>query len=292
MVHAEVLAKIKELKLHAHKILQSSSGGVMQSKQHGFGFDFDQLRNYSYGDDVRRIDWKSSARNPHSLFVRQYFQERNGSYLVCLDISKSMSFSSDAYTKLEMLQQVAGSLILAASWYKDRIGLLLFDGAVQLYIPPARGIAHMNRLLSELFSAQPKSCQTDFNELSNYIVKHVSSKTALFIVSDFIDEKDGVKNLFKKITINREVVSILATDKHETSFVDVGYLWMQDLETGVVDLVDSKQLVKNKFDNLLLQRKKALSEIMMSHRVDFLELTNYQTCMYDLLKFFHKRMLS
>ena len=290
MVHAEVLARIKELKLHAHKILQSSSGGMAQSKQHGFGFDFDQLRNYVYGDDVRRIDWKSSARNPGTLYVRQYFQERNSSYVVCVDMSASTLFSSGSHTKWEMMQQVAGALILAASWYKDRIGLLIFADDVKLYIPPSKSIHHTEYLLTQLFSCQSKDEGTNIASLAEYLVQKISNKIGIFVVSDFIDEVSSAT--LKRLGANRDLVAVVCSDQHEKSMPSVGYVWMQDLESGAIGLVNTAALATKSDINPLVVRNKQVHDALLSAGIDTAVLNSYQTCMYDLLKFFHKRMLS
>ncbi|MBP7854793.1 DUF58 domain-containing protein [Candidatus Babeliales bacterium] len=289
MLNPEIMVKVKELELHTRKILSGSLIGGSKTRQKGFGFDFDQLRPYQYGDDVRLIDWKSSARNFNNLLVRQYFEDRNRTIIICLDISASVQFGSTNFLKSEIMQQVAGVLAMAGAWSSDKVGLILFSDSIEKSIPAIKGFKHVHGLLYDMFDHKPEGKGTNFEILSEYIVQHIAKQAMIFVISDFINV--DIAQTFKKISYNKELIAICCNDRQEEVLSDVGLVWMQDPETGEIALVNSSGSNRSYVNKGLSTRLQNQKSMFYQAQMDVLYLHNFDTIMHDVLAFFQKRML-
>ena len=222
MIAAEIAQKIKELEIHTRRMLAGSLIGGSKSRQKGFGFEFDQLRSYQYGDDVRLIDWKGSARNANNLLVRQYFEERNRTIMICLDLSASTMFGSTELLKQEIMQQIAGVLALAGQYSQDQVGLILFSDRIEKTIPAAKGDKHVHEILSNLFAYQAVGTGTDFDVLCEYVANRVVKRAIVLVISDFIGS--NFSRSVKKIAHDKEVIAIQVSDPQETNLSSFGYV--------------------------------------------------------------------
>lgn len=289
MISADIVQRVKELEIHTRRLLSGSIIGNNRSRQKGFGFEFDQLRSYQYGDDVRLIDWKSSARNPDNLLVRQYFEERNRTFVICLDISSSTMFGSGNYLKLEVMQQVAGVLAMAAQYSKDKVGLILFSDQIEKVVMPAKGHVHVHQLLTTIFAHKPKGKGTDFHVLCDYIAARVPKRSTLLLVSDFIGKE--ISEALKKVSFDKEVIAISFKDPQEEMIADVGYVWMKDSETDEIALVHTSGSSSKKLSQGLRSSFQDQKMLMNKMKMDVLYLKNQNSFMQDLLLFFQKRMM-
>lgn len=286
MISQKLLAQVKELELHVSRLLSSSGIGATRSKQRGFGFEFDQLRSYQYGDDVRLIDWKSSARSSSNLMIRQYFEERNRIFMICLDVSASTFFGSGKYNKQEVMQQIAGVLALAGAWSGDQVGLILFSDTIEHYIPAAKGKYHVHYIIETIFSYKPKHNKTDINVLCDFVVTHSMKKANLLVVSDFIatDFSAGIR----KITSKQNFIAINFVDPREKNLKNFGYVWMQDLETNDKALVNMNSF---ELSMHLEHRIKEQKMLLRSLGAEAIFLQDQASFMHDLISFFKKRMI-
>jgi len=286
MISQKLLAQVKELELHVHRLLASSGIGATRSKQRGFGFEFDQLRSYQYGDDVRLIDWKSSARSSSNLMIRQYFEERNRVFMICLDVSSSTFFGSGNHTKQEVMQQIAGVLALAGAWSGDQVGLILFSDKIECHIPAAKGKYHVHHIIETIFSYKPQKSRTDINVLCDFVITHGMKKANLLVVSDFIAPDFSAS--IKKITSKQNFIAVNYVDTREKNLKNFGYVWMQDLETDDKVLVNmnSSELSKG-----LENRIKDQKLLLQSLGVETIMLQDSKNFMHDLITFFKKRMI-
>jgi hypothetical protein len=286
MISPKILSQVKELELYVKRLLSSSGIGATRSKQRGFGFEFDQLRAYQYGDDVRLIDWKSSARNTQSLMIRQYFEERNRVFMICLDVSSSTFFGSGSFSKQEIMQQIAGVLALAGAWSGDQVGLILFSDRVEHHIQAGKGKFHVHHIIETIFAYKPQHTKTDINALCEFVVNRGMKKANLLVVSDFIapDFSAGVKKIINK----QNFVAISFVDPREKNLKNFGYVWMQDLEMGDKVLVNmnSTELSKS-----LESRLKDQKLLLQSLGVETVFLQDQKKFMHDLISFFKKRMI-
>ena len=288
MIFPEIIQRVKELEIHTRRLLSGSNVGQIKSKQKGFGFEFDQLRTYQYGDDVRLIDWNSTAKSANNtILVRQYHEERNRTFIICLDISPSTFFGSMLHLKQDVMKQIAGVLSLAGQYSKDKVGLILFSDQIELVIPPARGEKHVQGLLIKLFSHKATGKKTDFNVLFDYVAARVAKRSILFVISDFIG--DDIAKSIKKVTCDKEVVAICCYDKQVRQMASVGLVWMKDIETGDMILVNTRN---TKSLNATLQQRLQEQKLMLQkNRIDMLHVALQGHFMHDLIIFFQKRMI-
>lgn len=286
MISADIAQQIKELQIHTRRMLSGSNIGGYKSRQKGFGFEFDQLRSYQYGDDVRLIDWKSSARNPDNMFVRQYFEERNRTFMICLDVSKSTYFGSGDVLKQDVMKQIAGILSLAAQWGKDKVGLILFSDHIEKVIPPARGEKHVQMVLCEIFSYKQTGKKTDLNVLFDYVASHVAKRSILFVISDFITE--NFEKSLKKTLFDKEVIAISCHDQQEEALSQVGLVWMQDSESDELVLVQTTGKLTTSSLKLRLHDQKTN---LKKAGVALLNIETQGQFMHELIMFFQKRMI-
>lgn len=289
MISKKVAQQVKELEIHTRRVLSGAQLGGSQSRQKGFGFEFDQLRNYQYGDDVRLIDWKSSARSSDSLFVRQYHEERNRTFMLCLDVSASTHFGSGSMLKIDMMRQITGVLSLAAEYGKDKVGLVLFSDHVEKIIPPAKGRQHIHHVLEAIFAHKPQGKKTDLHVLFEHVAQTHMKEAVVFVVSDFI--ATDYEKALKKVVVNKEVIAISCADIQELALSSIGLIWMLDPETGELVLVDTRKKKNDVLrdtlkDRLLLQKK-----MIQKHKVDFVQINAHKNFIHDLLMFFQKRLV-
>lgn len=289
MITVDIAQKIKELEIHTRRMLAGSLIGGGKSRQKGFGFEFDQLRSYQYGDDVRLIDWKSSARNLNNLLVRQYFEERNRNIVICLDVSASTMFGSMQFLKQDIMQQVAGVLALAGQYCQDQVGLILFSDHIEKMVPPAKGNKHIHGLLNILFAHQAVGKGTDFDILCEYVACRMAKRSIIFVISDFIGS--SFSQAVKKIAYDKDVIAVNVSDSQEKILSDVGLVWMKDPETGNVALVNSSGRAGHGIKKMLEQRLVEQNIMFRSLNVDSLQIQNEKTLIHDLVMFFQQRLV-
>jgi uncharacterized protein (DUF58 family) len=287
MVSKEVLKKIAEIEIHTRRILSSTLMGDSRSAQKGSGFEFNQIRDYQMGDDVRSIDWKSSARSGRIL-VKEYIEERNRTIMVLLDMSASTFFASNAVSGADVLKQVAAVLSLVAGYSKDRVGLILYTDKVEYIIPPAMGHTHVHTIIKQIFTWQTTSKRTDAVHAIERLKKMKDKRMAVFLLSDCIDE--SLAHALKSIASNHEIVVIRCLDRLVKSFPSVGFLTASDAETGVSCLLDTRSGKRSGISDYLEDRILAQKRFYAKYGIDCLDVNNNETFIDDVIQFFRRRM--
>lgn len=289
MISKEIAAQVKELEIHTRRILSGSGLGGSRSRQRGFGFEFDQLRAYQYGDDVRLIDWKSSARTGDTLLVRQYFEERNRVFMICLDVSASTLFSSGDIRKQDMMKQISGVLSLAAEYSKDKVGLILFSDRIEKVVPPAKGKAHVHSIIETIFTHKPQGRLTDLAVLFEHVAQKVAKHAIVFVISDFI--APNYENSLRQAVVHKDIIAVSCADKQEIDLASVGFLWMLDSETDTCVLIDARKKNKVVTKKILSERILVQKKIFHAHKIDFVHIQSKQHFIQDLIMFFQKRLI-
>lgn len=287
MISSEALKKIKQLEITTRRLLSGTLSGDARSAVKGSGLEFDQIREYQLGDDVRFIDWNSSSRM-NKVLVKQYIEERNRTILLAVDISASELYGSDTHLKRDVLASIAGIITLVADYGKDNVGLLLFSNEIELCITPGKGRQHARKILEALFSYTPNSACTDLEAPLNYIAQLKRKDTLLFLISDFI--VDGFEKRLAGLVKNYDVVAIRCLDKNEQQFPAVGFLTVQDYETGQLVMLDARTSGSSGINQFLEQRRVQQDGIFKKYGIDSLTLANNQHFMGDLIRFFRRRM--
>jgi uncharacterized protein (DUF58 family) len=289
MLSHEILTKIKHIEIYTRRILNSTLSGDSRSAVKGTGFEFDQIREYQLGDDVRYIDWKSSVRM-NTLLTKQYIEERSRTVILAVDCSGSSFFSSNEDLRFDTIARMASVLALVAEYGKDHVGLLMFSDTVELFIPPKRGRTHTRMIMERLFDRKPVQTGTDLNVAFEYLARRNINKSLVFMVSDFIAERPFTKYM-GIIAKKHDLVAIRCLDPHEKQFPSVGFLPVQDSETGEISLLDTRGNKGARLNALLGERVAEQNHLFKQHGVDVLDVRIDQSFMGELVCFFRRRMM-
>lgn len=276
-----VSEKIKHITLFTKRLMRVNLFGHARSLVKGSGLEFDQLRDYQIGDDVRALDWNSSARM-NKLLVKQFNDERHRTLIIALDISASSFYGTSDVLKQAVLSQIAALISYAGFLGKDEVGLILFSDHVECYIPTRKGKAHIQIVLEKIFSAQKKNCSTSLISALDHIIKLRKKNAMVFLISDFIDE--GFEQKLSLCAQLCDVVAIRMLDNAERNFPVSGLITVKDSETGDLRVINSRSIAATLQDRAEHQKK-----IFNRHRVAVLDITSDVQLLEQLILFFRIR---
>lgn len=284
-IEPEILKKIKHIEICTRRLLKGTLVGDHAVVQKGFGLEFDQIREYQSGDDIRFIDWKSSARTG-KLLVKQYYQEQSRTIWLLVDISSSVQFASKEVSKRDIIAQIASALSIIADVGKDFVGLILFSNDIEYCLPPKRGKSHIYEIMKQVFFHQSLQRKTDIQKVCKFLMEKRSKDAIVFLISDFIDE--GYEKCFPFLASWFDLIAIRCLDSIEKNFPLIGGLYIEDIETGDVcelDIYDQKNLATIVTAHINHQNK-----IFKKYGIDYLDIDPIQPFINNLIHFFQKRM--
>jgi uncharacterized protein (DUF58 family) len=282
---AQTLAKIRYIQLHTKKLLRGTASGDFITPRRGYGLEFDQLRDYEQGDDVRFIDWKSSARSG-KLMVKQHLHEHTHTVLLALDISGSTFFGSGAELVQDRLEEAALVLLIAAMYARAAVGLLLFDDEVVNYFPPRKGQGAQHALIEEIMMPRKRAKKTNIAAALRRIIQLRRRDAMVFLLTDGIDT-----NFHKELSVVSrwyDVIMVRILDRVEHQLPSLGMIYVQDPETGQPTLIDTRDTVIN---NLLKTRLAEQQQIMNQYGIDALDIQDDQPLIDQVVHFFAQRMV-
>ena len=287
MLSKEILKKIAEIEIHTKRIMSSTLMGDSRSAQKGSGFEFNQIREYQMGDDVRFIDWRASARS-NKLLVKEYIEERNRTVMILLDISGSTVFSSGIYTNADIMKQVAAVLAFVSGYSKDRVGLILYSDVVECLVPPAMGHTHVHTVLEHIFSHEPTCRRTNGAAALDRLKQMRNRNASVFIISDCIDL--SMDSALKRASRLNEIVVIRCLDEIERDLPVLGFLPVTDPETGKECTVDTRAGRRMGVASYLENRAIEQGKRYARYGIDCLDLVNNETFIGEVVRFFRRRM--
>lgn len=277
---SEVQEQIRAIQLYTKRLMHANLFGHSRSMQKGDSLEFDQIRDYQLGDDVRSIDWKSSARI-NKLLVKQFYDEKHRSILLAIDISASCFFGSDTHLKISVIRQIAALLAYAAYLGKDEVGLFLFTDDREWYIPPRT--AHIQEILSAIFSFAPIKKKTNLAVVLDKLAQLRKKNMMLFIISDFID--DNFEKQLSSVAKQYDTIAVRVNDSAENAFTIPALITIQDCET------DHEYIIKggSAITDILQNRKAEQKKLFMKNRIDMLEIDFKEPAIDQLIHFFQLR---
>ncbi len=287
MIPKEILKKIRRIEISTKKLVNDLFSGEYHSTFKGQGMEFEEVRQYEPGDDIRLIDWNVTARTgyPH---IKKFKEERELSVVMLVDASSSGKFGTRGRFKSETAAELCALLAFSAIKNSDKVGLIIFTDKIEKFIPPQKGRGHVLRLIREILYFEPQGVATDIGAALEYFSKVIKRKSVVFLVSDFLSE-----NYIKPLQIannKHDVIAIKISDPRETIFDNIGLIELEDAETGEVFMIDtgSKEFRKefsarSEEDNLAL--KKAFQLI----NLDFINIRTDQSYIVPLINFFKMR---
>jgi uncharacterized protein (DUF58 family) len=286
--HKELLKKVRRIQISTKHAVNDVFAGQYQSTFKGRGMEFEEVREYVPGDDIRSIDWNVTARTG-SPYIKKFVEEREMTVMLVVDISASHLFGSGTQMKRDLAAEVAAVLAFSAIRNNDRIGLILFAEEVEKYIPPKKGTRHVLRLIREMLTHRPQGKGTNVAPALDYL-NHVSTrKNVTFLISDFIFN-DNYEQVLKVTARRHDLISVIMGDKHEIAWPDIGVIKWHDAETGEQILVDTSS--RRVREQLALEQTRRAGMIDEMHRkagIDTIRLFAGEPYDKEFIKFFRHR---
>lgn len=287
MISKEILKKVRKIEIHTKGMVNNIFGGEYQSAFKGRGMEFSEVRAYTYGDDIRQIDWNVTARTGEP-FIKMFEEEREQTLMLCVDISSSGVFGSQSQSKMGLAIEICAVLAFSAIKNSDKVGLVLFTDVIEKVVPPKKGRIHVLRLIRELLTTEPQGTGTDISEALSYVNRLLNRRAIVVMASDFQDQ-----NYDKQLKItNRkhDLVSIIINDKLEDDLPNLGLIPLKDAETGQEVLVDtSSKTVRQAYKKRRIQEKKQIRNRFLRMKIDTIELHTNESYVQPLMNFFHRR---
>lgn len=281
-----MLKKVHKIEIRAKKLSNDVFSGQFKSAFKGRGMTFSEVRDYSYGDDVRNIDWNVSARFNHP-YVKIFEEERELTIMLMIDISGSACFGSKGELKSEMMAEIAATIAFSAISNNDKVGAVLFSNKVEKYIPPKKGSSHCLRIIRELLSYRKQDSPTSFSAPFDFVNNVIRKKCTCFFITD------GFGDFGKGFTIfshKHDVCSIIINDTMEQTLPDLGLVAMKDSESGKSLWVDtSNKKLRDDFAKFNIERRKNIENVFKKLGVDYIIIATDEDYIKALIKLFAKR---
>jgi uncharacterized protein (DUF58 family) len=286
--HKELLKKVRRIQISTKHAVNDVFAGQYHSTFKGRGMEFDEVREYVPGDDIRSIDWNVTARtgSPH---IKKFVEEREMTVMLVVDVSASNLFGSGAQLKRDLSAEVAAVLAFSAIRNNDRIGLILFAEEFEKYIPPKKGTRHVLRLVREMLSYKPQGKGTNVAPALDYL-NHVSTrKNVTFLISDFMFS-DEYEQLLKITARRHDLISVVIGDKREIAWPDIGVVNWHDAETGEHVLVDTScRKVREQLGLTQTLRAETVDNMHRKAGIDTIRLFAGEPYDKQFIKFFRQR---
>ena len=287
MIPKELIKKIRQIEIYTARAVNASFAGQYESVFKGRGMQFDEVREYTPGDDVRSIDWNVTARTGKP-YIKRFVEEREMTVLFAVDLSASGDFGTVNKMKNELAAEFCAVLSFAAAKNNDKVGLLIFTDRIELYIPPKKGSSHVLRLIRELLYFKMPRRKTNIGQALEYITKVTRKKATVFLVSDFI-ETDFKKPL-SLLNKRHDVIAVSVRDRAEVTLPAAGLIEFADAETGEVVLVDtSSTRFRSQYAGSSATRFDQLKNMLRSINVDCISISTDKPYIQDLVAFFRMR---
>ncbi len=283
----EILKKIRRLELRTKRLVDSMFAGSYHSVFKGRGMNFEEVREYNPGDEIRSIDWNVTARM-NAPYVKKFTEERELTVMLVVDVSASGNFGSVNSSKREMAAEVASILAFSAIRNNDKVGLLLFTDEVELFIHPKKGRLHILRLIREMLYFKPRHRGTNLAAALEYLNKVVTRRAVVFLISDFLDS--GYSRPLSVTSRRHDLIAIPVVDPGEEDLSDVGIVTLEDPETGEqIDVNTSSRALRGAYLAIEDRRKRSIDQEFNKLGVDMIPLRTDEDYLPVLRAFFDRR---
>jgi len=287
MLPEELIKRIRQIQIYTSRAVDASFAGQYESVFKGRGMQFDEVREYMPGDEIRTIDWNVTARTGRP-FIKRFVEEREMTVLFAVDLSASGEFGTVSKLKNELAAEFCAVLAFAAAKNNDKVGLLIFTDRIELFIPPKKGSRHILRLIRELLGFTMPKRRTNIPLALDYIAKVVRKRATVFLVSDFIET--GFQKPLSLLNKRHDVIAVPVRDRVEVAMPAVGLIEVQDAETGQIMLVDtSSRRFRTRYGEHSSRRFNELKNTLRSANVDLIPIATDKPYINDLIQFFHMR---
>jgi uncharacterized protein (DUF58 family) len=294
----DMLKKVRAVEIQTRRLVNQALSGSYRSAFKGRGIDFEEVREYAYGDDVRSIDWNVSARSRRP-FVKRYREERELSIILMLDLSASGGFGSFQHTKRELATELAAVLAFSAMISNDKVGLVLFTDRIEKFIVPGKGRKHVLRIIRELLFFEPEGRATDLESTLNYVLKMMRRRSVIFMLSDFLHftadlpETNPAHPLYKALRLvnqKHDLICGVLSDPREFELPKVGYVDFEDAESGeILEINTNSRKLRKQYEALTLAKARERDLALKQSGIDVMHLRTDQPYMNALRQLFARR---
>ncbi len=283
----ELLKKLRKYEIRIRKAVNSQMQGDFRSVFKGSGLEFDDVRPYQYGDDIRTIDWNVSAKG-HGTFVKTFREEKEQTIYFMLDVSGSQDIGLPGRTKSDIGKEICGVLALSAIKESGHVGLLCFSDQKEKHLKPGKGMIQAHAIISAMTQLRPKSRKTDLNRGIMMALNSIKRRSVVILISDFIDE--GYEPTLRALARKHDLVMIHIADKRETGLPRLGIVPVRDQESGKTLWVNTSfGRFRQALDHAQAQRQKQLVEFARRNEVNFISVSTESDYVPQLLKLFKVR---
>ena len=283
----EILKKVRRIEIRTNRLVNESLAGEYHSVFKGRGMEFDEVREYIPGDDIRTIDWNVTSRMGHP-YVKKFVEERELTVMLLVDASASGDFGTVGSTKRDVAAEVCALLAFSAIRNSDRVGLLVFTDREERYVPPRKGRNHVLRVIREVLTFEPVGRRTDLKLALESLSRGIRRRSVAFVVSDFLDS--GFEQALRIANRKHDLIAVSLSDPREMELPPVGILELEDAETGRTLLVDTwDRSVRARYAAEARQRVEERRRLFRQNKVDSVELTTGLSYDVPLVRFFRDR---
>jgi uncharacterized protein (DUF58 family) len=289
MLTSDLVKKIRHIEIRTRRLVDDSYAGEYHSIFKGRGMEFDEVRPYQVGDEIRTVDWNVTARTGE-LFVKRYVEERELTVMLLVDASASENFGSIGKFKRELAAELTAVVSFAATTNNDRVGLVIFTDQVELIIPPRKGRRHVLRLIRELLAFQPKGTGTDLKIALETVNQILKRKSIIFLVSDMLASPDSYSRELSVTSKRHDLIGIDLSDPLEMNIENVGLLALEDPETREVIWVDTgDKSWQQDFRNQIHRHEAQKTKVFQQANVDRIRIWTDHDYTVPLTGFFKER---
>jgi uncharacterized protein (DUF58 family) len=305
MIPREILKKIRQIEIRTNRLVSESLAGQYHSVFKGQGMNFEEVREYQPGDEVRSIDWNVTARMNHP-FIKKFVEERELTLMLIVDVSGSGLFGSGAQSKRELAAEIASVMAFSAIRNNDKVGLILFSDAVEKFIPPRKGRRHVLRVIREVLFFEPRQRGTNLTGALEFLLRVTPHHAVAVIVSDFLSSlppRQGAApdaatrslaqasfTSLRQANRRHDVVAVQIADRYELELPALGRIILDDAETGEVIEVHTGDPAKRKlFADRQAQSQAEIARVFRSAGIDSIQLRTDRPYGTELARFFETR---
>ncbi len=293
MIPKELLKKVRQIQIRTSRMVNDLLAGQYHSAFRGRGMEFEEVAPYLIGDDIRLIDWNVSARYGEP-FIKKFREERELTVMLVVDASRSGFFGSRNQFKVDLAAELCAVLAFSAILSNDKVGLILFTDKVEKYVPPRKGTQHVLRIIRELLYFEPEGRGTDIAEALNFLNRVTIRRSVCFLVSDFLTEGFEQTNLLEgalRIARRRhDLIPVVVSDPREHEVPNIGFVDLEDPETGETVLVDTgSRALRERYAALTRERVDTRNTLFRRMDTEVIEIHTDRPYVEPLVRFFRKR---
>jgi uncharacterized protein (DUF58 family) len=283
----ELYKKLQNYEIRIRKAVNAQMHGDFHSVFKGSGLEFDDVRPYQYGDDVRRIDWNVTAKG-HGTFLKTFKEEKEQNVFFIVDVSASQEIGKASAKKIDIAREICGALTLSATKEDSSVGLVCFSDQKEIFVKPNKGARHAYLLINTLFELEPESKKTSIDKAMRFALGNIKRKSIIVVISDFLDE--GYEKSLQALARKHDLIVIQIADDRETNLPNLGIIPMFDKERGKTVWVNtSSPGFRKNINAFYLKGREALAALCRRNAVNYLYVNTGEDYVSQLIKLFKIR---